>query len=521
MTMEAKGNTVLSLEQALEALDADRVAMAIAGEDTSQIDHRIKIVKTALTKAIGASKKQSDIDAEQEAARLKTEAKVERFVLSIDLHFDTTNAKYWWNEHGSWNFSPAAGLKAKLSGLPHTSHSMMLVSEYLQKNGRNVAGTTYDVARPPRGLLNLLTTNLIEPVAGGEPDKLFRKLMLSIATSEEGADHIEKWIVARYTLAAMGKASYQLPTLVIGDPEGGSGKGILCEHVLPVIFGASAVLGNFSIDDVTGRFNSAMEGKLVVAINEVDHEQTNISKLKSVLGSRDVRLEAKGLATRYVPNIGAYIMAGNKAHEVVRLKGDSLGVDRRFSIVLSNGPRVKEWVAAEFDCAPSEAGEIIGGKLIPEVFTNRAKVAVWLAHLIEKHGGIEYLAPYHGAEYQAVVAHQKKIHEKVFEAVFHDRFEHIAAITLRDIYLEICNREGVKDQYRLTRNSLYRTAEDWLKKNRANIGWGKATSPRSNCAMTWFYDKEVGSELGRARWSEAPWFDEDQRGERVISIDID
>jgi hypothetical protein len=323
-------------------------------------------------------------------------------------------------------------------------------------------------------IFNLMDKSEWITPAAGEYHWLFDVLMQSLGAGiPENIDHIEHLICAKYTQPEC----FIIPCLIIHG-EGGVGKNVLVEAVLQNMFGRRAVIQT-GADKIAGKFNSSVEGKTVVMINESDTDHTDSNKLKQMVGSQDIMVERKGVDPFKAANTAWYIVSSNKSDGGIWL--DRSNADRRYSVCrVEKGQTLAYWIArhngalAETITMLDEKSELFKKttqwmwKVGNEILRDKDQVAMWLHSLIQKHGHKPVPDALHSTDYERLMKIQKPMDEQLIEAVFSDEdFTHILSTDLLDCYSILCRQANVRAVKGKTK--LFEAVEGWIKLHDPNI----------------------------------------------------
>ena len=189
-------------------------------------------------------------------------------------------------------------------------------------------------------------------------------------------------------------------------------------------------------------------GKAVWFVNESVEDKVDDNKLKSILGSRTLWTEPKGLQKFEVSNTAWLIVAGNSPMGSVRVANSS--VDRRYSIIRTGGALVAR-VRAEFGLQDDRAAADWIADEGAALLSDPVQVGRWLRVMGERHGAVDRVAAFHGDDYKALLKAQQPFHESLFEAVFRaDGFRYVRKPLLYLMYADLCRR--LNNGYGLMKN---------------------------------------------------------------------
>lgn len=161
-------------------------------------------------------------------------------------------------------------------------------------------------------------------------------------------DHLDKVICngdevnARYLLqylAHMVQRPQEKPSVSVTlRTEGkGAGKDLFLKPLL-TMFGNHAILLN-DTNQVTGRFNAVLEGKILITLNEAQiHSHSQLQKFKTVVSEPTAPIERKGVDIMQIRNFARLISTTNHEDAIKVEKGER----RQFMLACSEEYAVKE-----------------------------------------------------------------------------------------------------------------------------------------------------------------------------------
>ena len=149
---------------------------------------------------------------------------------------------------------------------------------------------------------------------------------------EAAADYFIGW------LAHLFQRPSEKPTVaVLMKSVEGTGKGTLYK-LLSKIMGSNAYQINGD-QQITGRFNSVVAGKLLIFADEVSLTDKKVfDAVKGIVSEPVLSMELKGLEAEAVPNFARFMFAGN--HERVLRAGTR---ERRFLVLEPSSSKVGNW----------------------------------------------------------------------------------------------------------------------------------------------------------------------------------
>jgi hypothetical protein len=126
--------------------------------------------------------------------------------------------------------------------------------------------------------------------------------------------------------------------------EQGAGKNVLLDHILKPLFGKKQAI-KVEDDELKGTFNAWLQNTLIVAFNEVAHDNRTRnainSKVKAIITDEDIRINEKNVKAYTIDNhVNALFFSNNEIPVLIEKE------DRRFNVVKTNGNlRKNSWFA--------------------------------------------------------------------------------------------------------------------------------------------------------------------------------
>ena len=463
------------LQKSIAVLDR-QIALLVQNDDAESALMLAKLSKekaTVVRKLVSAQ--QAEAKAAAKAAQqsipdhvLDDEVKgqIREWLKSNDYYYTHQDGSYWLYTPGArqpWTAHARSSLVNHDPRLESRSPYFDCFTEVLQEDGKWFRDHTRTFAKVGPNTLNMLRWSFLQPVAD-EHHWVFDALLHSLAGGKvENIEHLERVIAAKWSHPE----NYLLPTIVISD-EGGTGKSLFAEKVLPAIFGKDMVAPNVSMDEITGQFNGHLQGKAVWFVNENRADQNDQDAIKRVLGSPTLRSERKGKDATLTDNTALMIVAGNFTLGAIKLAGTE--VDRRFSILKNNNP-LKVYT--------SELLSVLEERVVTQaeahtwmettgqhILSDTAEVAKWLNSILTKHGKLSSVIALHGEDYATMLDGQISTHDQVFRAFFNsdawlktDGF--FKAKTMFDFYLDYAKRAGFRP---MSNQRFYAECEAYAKR---------------------------------------------------------
>lgn len=514
-----------ALAQAISNLDRQIALLEEAG-DADSILLSSKLLKekaTAIRKMVLAQKQEERDAAKALQSALpssvvdeQVKADIRAWLKANEYYYTHADATYWLytpGERDPWSPCPRSSLVNHDPRLDGKSPYFDLFTEVLHEDGKWFRKHARTFAKVPAHTLNLLRWNFLEPVAPAEGEShswVFDALMYSLSGGKpENVEHIEKVLVAKY----LNPANYILPTIVISDG-GGTGKSLFAEKLLPVIFGRDLVASNVSMDEMTGQFNGHLQGKAVWFINENRADGNDNDAIKRVLGSPTLRSERKGKDAVLTDNTALVFVAGNFSLGAIKLSGTE--TDRRFSILNATSP-LKAYVAEIKGVSEKEAEEWMWSTG-QHIVNNPAEVAIWLHHLINKHGKVTHVLALHGQDYADIVEAQAPTNEQVYRAFFESwawtNHGYFKQGTMFNFYTDYAKRQSFKP---MSNQRFYAEAESWLK--RKGIAFERlATMKWNGSTASVFWNPAVGPAPKTVAGNDERFFSKDPATQRIAWV---
>lgn len=479
-----------SLEAALDGLNKILEGLQDA-DDEKSINKRSTLLskKAGLIKRLKAAKalenmpskaQKPDTDPEDIEAEIRIE--LQKFINQYQPNFVAKNNRFWLefsSQRQGKTFIPRLWVPVRKSDLnlyhvdlePKADNPFWRIfQQMLHEQGRWYRDMIYSFDEVPTSTLNLMSPDFLPPVQPQEGEKVhwvFNALIQSLAGGKrENSDHIEQIVLAGYLDPA---GNYLRPCQVFDD-EGSTGKTLFATTALSTLFGSDMVIPSVDIGVLQG-FNAHLAGKVIVFINEVTQEEAHANVLKRVLGSKQFKLEYKGIDATFVDNTAMYFISGNN-RGVGAVHFNNNGVDRRYSMHCPD-KALWEYIAPHLTNLDmknplgkvDKAGVDSWLKRVGQnILSDPHQVGLWLYSLIEKHGDVADVPALHGEDYKKIVAGQKGTPEKVFETIFNDpKFTHIKRKTLFEFF------KFEEPSSKMRRGTFYSMADDWLARHNMPI----------------------------------------------------
>lgn len=492
-----------TLQEGIDALDA-QITKLQADQNADNLAAMAKLYaqKAALAAKLERALVKEEREAKKAAAQaamdeldmeeLKdaTKAEIRAWLKDNDYYYTHSDASYWLytpNARQPWSPHSRSSMVNHDPRLDHKSPYFALFTEVLQEDGRWFRDHAMTFAKVGPETLNMLRWNFLKPKAG-DHHWVFDALMTSIGGGkQENIDHIEQVIVAKLT----DPSNYTLPTIVMSD-DGGTGKSLLAEKLLPVIFGKDLVASNVSMDEITGQFNGHLQGKAVWFVNENRADKNDHDGIKRVLGSATLRSERKGKDAKLADNTALMFVAGNFSLGAIKLSGTE--VDRRFSILKTEKP-LKFYTSQVLGCSEEDAHKWMWDEG-QHILSDPDQVAMWLNNLIERHGPVRHVIALHGADYRDMLEAQMDTNQQVYKAFFtSDAWKlegYFKQGTMFAFYRDYCKANGIRT---MSNQRFYLEAEAWLRRKKIDyerlnvVKWGNSTAaifwnPQSPAGIT-------------------------------------
>lgn len=414
-----------------------------------------------------------------EELREATKMDIRKWLKANDYYYTHRDNSYWLYTPGDrepWTPHSRMSMVDHDPRLSPRSPYFALFTEVLQEDGRWFRDHTRTFAKVGPQTLNMLRWDFLKPQEG-QHHWVFDTLMMSLGGGKaENIAHLEKVLLAKLH----NPGNYTLPTVVISD-DGGTGKSLFAEKLLPTLFGQDLVAPNVSMEEITGQFNSHLQGKAVWFVNENRADRNDHEAIKRVLGSATLRAERKGKDAKLTDNTALMLVAGNFSLGAIKLSGTE--VDRRFSILKSTGITLKSLTSKKLGITEAEADQWMKAKG-QHIISDPAEAAKWLNHLIAKHGKVTDVLALHGQDYQDMLDAQMDVTQQVYQLFLtHPCWTTpdegmIKRKTMFDYYVDYCRRHNIRS---MTNQRFYAEAEKWMKRKgidfmKKTVKWGGSTA---------------------------------------------
>ena len=164
----------------------------------------------------------------------------------------------------------------------------------------------------------------------------------------------------------------------------GTGKGLLIEHVCKPLFSESSV-SQVMMSSIEHRFNTLLEGKLLVNVDEVDMTRTRdtheaMAKLRNWITEPNIIIEDKGKTAREVPSFANFIFCSNSFRPISINPGDRrfhVGTRQEHRLLPTTNEFAKLVQGEELPAFAEELGKlIVSEKMVrqPEMNEQKAKL---------------------------------------------------------------------------------------------------------------------------------------------------
>jgi hypothetical protein len=387
------------------------------------------------------------------------EAAAQKYVDEHDLRYVRVQDRYVWkSEGGDWKFMAETALSRKVGW---NSKFKTQMYAYMEDNGRMYVDVTYSV-RPdlPKDMFNLMDMSKWVQAREGDCHPAFPILMHSLGGGkEENINHIEQVIIHKY----MDPSNNQLPCIVLHG-EGGVGKNLLVDVVLRTMFADATI--SATPKELIGDFNSLLEGKVVILLNESKADKLDTGKLKTLIGSPRLPINPKNIRQYEVDNMLLLFIGSNDYNGGIWL--DRSNADRRFSVIAN--PRNKTldtWTQQLMNFSTLAEAVKFRQDAVANVYNNPEEIGKWITYLYLKHCDSPPPTALHGQDYGRLSQIQEPMHERVCRAIFDDpNFIHIRRRTLFDAYQACCKQYNA---YPIMFPKFYEGARDYIQSNGLNI----------------------------------------------------
>lgn len=246
---------------------------------------------------------------------------------------------------------------------------------------------------------------------GTDYSELFDNLIYSLGNGkQENIDYIERWVAYKYSNPDKVKIT---PGLNITGKPGGNGKGLFTQLLTSIFtpMGVTVIKGK----NLTGGFNSIMEGKVITVLDDERRDRFPQDELKQNSGNGSIVIEPKGVDAYSVDATATTIVLDNTG--LVKLVGGgSGGEDRRWSII-GTELTLLDVLQEKYSITEEQAKEF--AEEMGKLFENRVECGKWIAAMIKRHNiaNTPVLLPLHGEDYHARLLEQKDNYADVFERI--------------------------------------------------------------------------------------------------------
>lgn len=483
--------------------DIEELAAKLKAAKAQQAEtKKAEAAQRAADKEAKAAQKAADKEAKEKAKEQKAEMKKEanehngllaalEFVENSQIYYISALDRYLVkDEEKKWTYLKASALYRTYPELGDSDFAAAFTLA-MQSCNRIFLDCTYSFNEYPNTLNKMDRSDWLTPLTGQQHHWLFDVLIQSLgADKPENMEHLKHVIAYKY----LHPECWLLPCLVIYG-EGRIGKNLLVDSVLYTVFAKQTI--SATADNLISTFNSLLEGKMVVCVNETVAGKHDRAKLYNQLAKARTEINMKGTPQYTVDNSGLFFIGSNDWNGGTML--DRSMADERLSILCCpKGLGLKHWVAKHMGCSPDEAQQWLwteGGKIAED----KIEVARWLGYLIANYGDKPQPEALHGADYAEVMGVQSKIEESMMEAVFRDpAFDHIGVVDLFDGYLAVCKSRNIK--FTIGMKLFNRQIEMWLVENKLKIEKITKSIDTSN-----FVDgRKVRSQIQKTVWATNP-----------------
>jgi hypothetical protein len=509
-----------------------RDKMATLMSKKAGLDKRITAEQKAITKeANDEARRQFISGLDKDELEEEAMGEIRRWLKSNDYYYTHSDATYWLytnNAPDKWTPHSRSSLVNHDPRLDtRNTDYFRLFTRVLHADGRWFRNHARTFAPVGPGTLNMLRWDFLKPKPGTH-NIVFDLLMASLGDGrKENIEHIEKVLVAKL----LNPSNYTLPTIVLSD-DGGTGKSLFAEKLLPTIFGHDLVAPNVAMDEVTGQFNSHLTGKAIWFINENRPDANDQDGIKRVLGSATIRSERKGKDAKSASNTALVFVAGNFTLGAIKLAGTE--VDRRFSILCNRKPL--HYYTAEVFGLDAEAAKTWMWDTGQHLISDPEEVAKWLNHLIEKHGRVSQVMALHGEDYHNMLKGQADTAQQVYKTFFNSEAWNTDGYFKQNVmfnfYSHYCRKHGVKA---MSNQRFYAEALRWAKINGVNVerkmgaNWetteksyiGKPAAVTTTTASLFVNPDTLDLPKGRFASNDALFFDTDYKDSVQWHVEID
>lgn len=397
-------------------------------------------VKTRVKELLKSAKEQKDEqrDMELEVLRQAYDELIDR----RGLYHSEQDSSFFAREGWEIVWYPIEGFfRGKLDG-PRQKDVFWGMMEEKGRMVRRVVNSLDD--NLPHDVFNAIDKSLwLQPASVGEQDPWIEVLMLSLANGDVSKkEYIEHILAYKY----IHPDDLKIPTLWFYG-EGGAGKNILAENVLPAIFTTNGVITVGS--KIFEGFNGQLLGKVVVFLDEVKVDRVDFNRFKKWVGNRTIDINIKYGAAGSYENTILWIAGGNGFDAAPPLSGDSS--DRRWSPIRLDR-NIMEVIAEYFGVDYDKAQ--LSGRAVDMFYENEWRfsdkeiIAKWLTYIIKKHGKKGRPLPIVDEDVEDIKRAHTSPHNIFITSVFGNNEEH-----------------GLLGDGVITSGALFELYKDWYKVN--------------------------------------------------------
>lgn len=265
----------------------------------------------------------------------------------------------------------------------------------------------------------------------------FNDLMYSVSGAKtENQNHIEQWVLHKVINY---KKIINTPELVIIGDSGSEGKGIFATIVKKLF--PTGLTEDVNVDVLTSKFNSQLEGKLLLHFDEGKLDDAMYEALKRQSQNKKFITEAKFGVSKSIEKCFTGLWTSNSLPFPLMKNGGADGVDRRFSVLTTN-IRFEESVRKGIHAGKSLT------HIIDNILYNRQNIALWFQYLQTKHPQVMdpafVLNALHGEDYHRLAKQNQSVFDQVWDKFVMPRINAGEAIPYTALS-EILRLEGEKD----------------------------------------------------------------------------
>ncbi|MDP5239911.1 DUF5906 domain-containing protein [Uliginosibacterium sp. 31-16] len=366
---------------------------------------------------------------ERDAIEAKYRELARSFIKDHDLYFMAPEGRYymWLPSSLKWSSLPEQSLRAAHPEYLSNDRWRILLGEMkAAKRNRHIQRCTFLPVTDDE--MNIMKwDHWLKPIEGRtENTKWFDYLIQALGNSTpDNMLHIRQVLGWKY----MHPEDTQIPCLCFYG-EGGAGKNLLADKVLPVVFGAGSTWSG--LFEAVKSFNGQLAGKVIVNFNEAADSKLDNDYLKNLVGAPVLQVNEKHQRVYSADNIALYMISTNNVTGAVKVENNSS--NRRWSLLKISRALVA--IVAEAEGVDVTTAKAMISSAVSTVWTNPTEVAHFLYDCVVAATGLGVCPPAHQPEAEMAALRTCDSADEIIQSVFVDdsRFEFITVSMLYDLY---------------------------------------------------------------------------------------